>query len=215
MRKFLLCLLSLAFNLSPAPAAADPLRITSGVFALDIEGDIFVFQGPGFALSTSEFLIFSTKVFPPQCVFCAEGEIVDWSFTTPGQQLLGRGDATIDGATATGVDFIGTMSISAVPTALPPSADGLDVDFVAPFAFNAVIRGVQAGQDLFVRQFVGSGLVRVDYELSGTPGLFVEDDDTVLYEFATPVPEPATLVLLTSGLAAAAASRRRRRQRMC
>lgn len=33
---------------------ADPLRVTSGVFALDIEGDVFTPNGHGFSLTTSD-----------------------------------------------------------------------------------------------------------------------------------------------------------------
>jgi hypothetical protein len=203
MRKRVLFLLLAAFALASPPASADPLRITSGVFALDIEGDIFTFNGDGFSLATTEFLISSTKQFPTQCFFCAEGELIDWSFETTGdEQLLGRGNAALDGVTATNVDFVGSMRFDAVPT--PLSSGGLaEFEFVAPFSFQAMIRGVQGGNELFAREFTGGGQLSVHYERSGNPGAFVSDDDTELYEFAEPVPEPGTLLLLGSGLGAA------------
>lgn len=220
MRKRVLFLLLLAFALSPRPGSADPLPITSGRFLLDIEGDQFTFNGAGFTLTTlapdgltnlypDGLGIYSTKQFQAKCFFCAEGQLIDWSFqTTGGEQLLGRGDARLDGVNATHVDFLGSMRFNAVP--MPLSSDGLlEFDFLAPFSFAAMIRGVRGGEELFAREFIGSGRLAVHYETSMTPGVFVSDDDTELFEFsAAPIPEPGTLLLIGSGLAAATLRRR-------
>ena len=53
-KRILFLLLPLA--LLAQPASADPLRITSGAFLFDIEGDTFTFHGSGFALATTEVL---------------------------------------------------------------------------------------------------------------------------------------------------------------
>lgn len=213
MRKTFLSLLLLVFVAWARPASADPVAIRGGAFVLDIEGDMFSFHGDGFSLTTTSIGIYANKVLPGRCDpsgwpfgFCAEaeGDLVDWSVhTTGGEQLLGRGDVVMDGASATDVDFVGSIAIDMVPTPLS-SGGTTDFDFVAPFVFQAAIRGVRRGEELFSRQFSGSGVVRVNYEGTLEPGVFAAADETIPYEFAAAeTPEPGTLLLFISGLAAA------------
>jgi hypothetical protein len=221
--------LVLPFAFVAHAASADPLRITGGAFLLDFEGDRFTFNGDGFGLMTTESGIYSTKQFvsrgeptggwpPTTCYFCdePEGNLSDWSFaTTGGEQLLGRGNVTLGAVNATNVDFVGSMRFNAVPTRISPSGGALEgFGLVAPFSFEATIRAIQDGEELFARQFTGSGRVGVPYEVSTRPGfvhLNADGGDTLFYRFsAEPIPEPGTFLLLGSGLAAAVMRRRRR-----
>jgi hypothetical protein len=214
--------LLLPFAFLAQPATAEPLRVTSGEFLFDIEGAAFTFHGNGFALATTQFGIYTTNIFPGRCgnapfSFCQEpdGSLSDWSFRTTGEQLLGRGNATLDGVNATNVDFVGTMRADAVPTRAS-SGGAPEFEFAAPFSFEASIRGIQGDRELFARQFIGNGRFHVRYEqVIYHPGFVMRnaDADTLFYTLsAAQVPEPGTWLLSGAGLAAAAVRHRRRRQ---
>jgi hypothetical protein len=117
----------------------------------------FTFTGDDFQIRNTQILVYSKKVFTPTCRNCRVGDLVDWSFQTPGDQHLGLGYITMHGVTTTGVEYLGSMRFDVTPTPFPDGPTSGRREFVAPFSFSADIRGVKDGVELFSAPFSGEG----------------------------------------------------------
>lgn len=208
---------------APQSAAADPVTLVGGEFRIHHEGDQFWFNGSSFEIASnldpSNTGLWVPKTFNSSSCFipfqdenCAVGETFDVSFTTPGEVSMGRADATIDGQTYSNVVLRGSLSFLAQPTTIPSSTE--EFFFLSsPFTTSGLLRGFsETGALLFSQSFQGSGAARTIWFENN--GMRNAEDSFVSYGFedAAPVPEPASLTLLATGLGMAALRARRKKQ---
>ena len=215
-RQVLPAVLLFACAVLPSVAGADPVRISSGFLSVDGLGDAGPFQLIGDNVNLSGFSQ-SHTVGPSWCFPCEPGDTIEL-----GTQYLadfGRATGTVDGTAYPGVMLAGPVIFSA-PSIIAPSTPG-PFTVVRPFTFDATVRGIAdlnlpTERTVFAALLFGHGTVTASFLASPVsseqPLLF--SFDSVRYDFsaADPVPEPATLVLLGSGLAALAGRHHRRKR---
>jgi hypothetical protein len=197
---------------------ADPIVITSG--SLTVTGPS---GSPTYSISGNNFSVTSVggdSGNTPNCLPCLPGQLAPVSSFLVGSSL-GHGPATINGVSFAELFYSGTFSLGAA--VLLPTGVTTDITLTTPFTFSGNIRGCDGspqvcGNEVFsTTQLTGQGIATVQFTFgvhgqTGQPLFFFR---TITYEFqAAEVPEPMTIVLLTTGLIGLGASRRRRKSRL-
>jgi len=193
-------------------ASADPVLITGGFIGMFNGSDL-----PGFQLSGSNSQF--SGILPiagVNCCFFDGGELVTLNASFPLSSLPFQPTTqTVNGTTYPKVFVSGGLSFTSVPFVAPPPNGSPTFQFTTPFTMQGQISGFSSFNDpgqtpLFSVALIGSGTASVGGTSRSTSPNYVGQGLAFQFEAPSPTPEPASLILLGSGVAGIALTTCRR-----